>query len=327
MHFISNLLARATPDAVPAQRIKPNVRVHKDTDLVVYADQNLHYVINLYTGPGMPDGVALCPKMHEVPLMHWGGDHPLRHVTCKRCSGSVYNEATWSATPILLPVKEATVKDTILRLPTAADSYGRICCRCSQSHRASSPGFDGQCQCGMAPSSLDVYFYLGSPNSFRRDPQAVIQAARIKHVQAAHQRHPNERPSALVEDNRFDVTLKRLPRSNARGGNGKRRPVNNQPRTYAATVATPPSARSYLATTTGSSVLQHFATAAGWHWSVWKCPHSSSATLNMSPIDTCSASHSHHHHSPCYHHITITKAKGFSLAVIHTRHAQDRTRH
>lgn len=200
MGFNGKLLARATPAAVPAQRIKPKVRVHGPSNPVIWADQDLHYVLNLQTSAEMPDGVALCPLMHEIPLKHWGGNHPLRHVTCKRCPGSlVYNEMTWSATAILCRENESSVKAAIITLPSAADSYGRLCATCGLSHRASSPGFDGQCQCGMLPSSLDVYFHLGRPNSFRRDPDQAGQSLRLKHVQAHAQQYPNQRPGAPAQ--------------------------------------------------------------------------------------------------------------------------------
>lgn len=196
--FLRNLFSsRAKTVPVLAQHMSSDTHVHRPSDPAIWAAQDEPHRRRLVAGPDMADGVLVCGCGHESRLIHWGGNHPLRHVKCHSCK-RVFNMATCVATPIFKVEQEANVQKAILADASAADCHGRMCASCGQTHRASSPGFHGSCGCGVIPSSKDFYFFLGSPKSYRRDPDEVVQSLRIQRVQAPHQQYPDERPSAPV---------------------------------------------------------------------------------------------------------------------------------
>jgi hypothetical protein len=158
------------------------------------------------------DGVWFRSCGTEHTLIHYGGWNPFGYVVCRVCSRPFSRERCVSYA-ILTPTSKNSALDTTVKHPETSDHYGRICRTCGLSHRMGAPRFPNRCTCGAHATNKDTVFYIGSVDSYRRNPNAVATSIEMNRVTRVHD---FSRPAAPVDARMFKVATETpLQRRNA----------------------------------------------------------------------------------------------------------------
>ncbi|KAF2134050.1 hypothetical protein P153DRAFT_277386, partial [Dothidotthia symphoricarpi CBS 119687] len=132
----------------------------------------------LRTDMDIGDGLWICCHCrHENILRHFKGRFPFKHLRCNRCDRTLCSSCHTSE--ILSPLPYGLVqvpepsRDCELR-------YCHVCSNCGLSHRAERAGTTLDCYgvvctgCGVSSYGDWPRYYIGSVESYRRDPDAAF---------------------------------------------------------------------------------------------------------------------------------------------------------
>jgi hypothetical protein len=138
-----------------------------------------------YLGPDIFDGVWICCRGHENTLVHLTGPHPFKHLKCRFCEHVICPKD--STSEILTPISSMTMEPFQGRFTAQKKApeypwlsreprYCLVCRSCGLTHRGTIVSSriefrTAPCVCGQEPDEEGMYFFIGSGEEYRRDPQ------------------------------------------------------------------------------------------------------------------------------------------------------------